>query len=232
MGPRQDVLDTLKLAPPLAGLSPDWMEKFVAAARLLRIRAGELVAEHGSAHPGMVILHEGELELSITGYTGRRHVLARLSRGQTFGIVAALDTQPALYTSRACEDSTVVIIPREVLLEAVRANGDFAVDLLMDLAGRARLLYRHVGFQATLPPRARVAHVLLTLMALRGPLADAVDGGNDLRFSQTDIADMMGITRQSLGTQLQALQAMGAISLQYRGIRILDVPALQALIGR
>lgn len=232
MGPRQDVLDTLKLARPLAGLSPEWIEKLVAAARLLRIRAGELVAEHGGVHPGMVVLHEGQLELSITGHTGRRHVLARLSRGQTFGIVAALDTQPALYTSRACEDSTVVIIPRETLLEAVRANGDFAVDLLMDLAGRTRLLYRFLGSQATLPPLGRVANVLLMLMALRGPLADAADGGKDLRYSQTDIADMLGITRQSLGTQLKALQAMGAISLQYRGIRILDVPALQALIGR
>jgi CRP/FNR family cyclic AMP-dependent transcriptional regulator len=231
MGPRQDVLDTLKLAPPLAGLSPDWMEKLVAAARLLRIRAGELVVEHGCAHPGMVILHEGELELSITGHTGRRHVLARLSRGQTFGIVAALDTQPALYTSRACEDSTVVIIPRETLLEAVRANGDFALDLLLDLAGRTRLLYRFVGAQATLPPLGRVANVLLTLMALRGPLADE-DGVVDLRFSQTDIADMLGITRQSLGTQLKALQATGAISLQYRGIRVLDVPALMALVAR
>lgn len=232
MGPRQDVLDTLKLARPLAGLSPEWIEKLVAAARLLRIRAGELVAEHGGVHPGMVVLHEGQLELSITGHTGRRHVLARLSRGQTFGIVAALDAQPALYTSRACEDSTVVIIPRETLLEAVRANGDFAVDLLMDLAGRTRLLYRFLGSQATLPPLGRVANVLLMLMALRGPLADAADGGKDLRYSQTDIADMLGITRQSLGTQLKALQAMGAISLQYRGIRILDVPALQALIGR
>lgn len=231
MGPRQDVLDTLKLAPPLAGLSPDWMEKLVAAARLLRIRAGELVAEHGCAHPGMVILHEGELELSITGHTGRRHVLARLSRGQTFGIVAALDTQPALYTSRACEDSTVVIIPRETLLEAVRANGDFALDLLLDLAGRTRLLYRFVGAQATLPPLGRVANVLLTVMALRGPLADE-DGVVDLRFSQTDIADMLGITRQSLGTHLKALQATGAISLQYRGIRVLDVPALMALVAR
>ncbi len=231
MGPRQDVFDTLKLVPPLAGLSPDWMERLVAAARLLRIRAGELVVEHGGAHPGMVILHEGELELSITGHTGRRHVLARISRGQTFGIVAALDTQPALYTSRACEASTVLIIPRETLLEAVRANGDFALDLLLDLAGRTRLLYRFVGAQATLPPLGRVANVLLTVMALRGPLADE-DGVVDLRFSQTDIADMLGITRQSLGTQLKALQATGAISLQYRGIRVLDVPALMALVAR
>jgi CRP-like cAMP-binding protein len=66
-------------------------------------------------------------------------------------------------------------------------------------------------------------------MALRGPLANA-DGTVDLRFSQTDIADMMGITRQSLGTQLKALQAMGAISLQYRSVRILDIPALQRVL--
>ena len=232
MGPRQDILDTLKLVRPLAALPPDALEKLVAAARLVRIRAGEPVAEHGVPHPGMVILHEGELELSITGHTGRRHVLARITRGQTFGIVAALDTQPALYTSRALQDSTVVIVPRETLLETIRANGDFAVGLLLDLAGRTRLLYRFVGGQATLPPRGRVANVLLTLMVMRGPFADVTDRGIDLRFSQTDIADMMGITRQSLGTQLKALQAIGAISLQYRSVRILDVPALQALIGR
>ena len=229
MGPRQDVLDTLKMVRPLAALPPDWLERFVAVARLVRIRTDEPVAEHGSEHPGMVVLHEGELELSITGHTGRRHVLTRISRGQTFGIVAALDTQPALYTSRALVDSTVVIVPREMLLEAIRVNGDFALELLMDLASRARRLFRFVGAQATLPPRGRVANVLLTLKAIRGPFAD---DSAEIRFTQADIADMMGITRQSLGTQLKALQAMGAIALQYRSVRILDVSVLQALSGR
>lgn len=231
MGPRQDVLDTLKLLRPLAGLSAEWLEILVSAARLVRVREGEPVAEQGRVLAHMMILHEGELELSITGHTGRRHVLSRLSRGQTFGIVAALDLQPALYTSRACCDSSVILVPRETLIEAIRANSDLALGLLMDLSGRARLLYRFLGAQATLPPRGRVANVLLTLMALRGPIADA-GGTVDLRFSQTDIADMMGITRQSLGTQLKDLQAMGAISLQYRSVRILDVSALQALTAR
>jgi len=231
MDPREDVLDTIRLVRSLAGLPAAWIEKLVANARLVRIHEGELVAEHGTAHPGMVIVHAGELELTVTGHSGRRHVLARLSRGQTFGIVAALDSEPTLYTSRACEDSAVLIVPRESLLDAVRANGDFALGLLLDLAGRTRLLYRYVGSQATLPPLGRVANVLLTLIALRGPLANA-DDVVDLRFAQTDIADMLGITRQSLGTQLKALQGAGAISLQYRGIRVLDVPALQALVGR
>jgi CRP-like cAMP-binding protein len=229
MGPRQDVLDTLKLVHALAGLSAEWLETLVSAARVVRVREGDPVAEQGSSLVHMMILHEGELELSITGYTGRRHVLARLSRGQTFGIVAALDMQPALYTSRACCDSTVILVPRETLIEVIRGNSEFALGLLMDISGRARLLYRYLGAQATLPPRGRVANVLITLMALRGPLANA-DGSVDLRFSQTDIADMMGITRQSLGTQLKALQAMGAISLQYRSVRILDIPALQRVL--
>ncbi|MGA1372631.1 MAG: Crp/Fnr family transcriptional regulator, partial [Pseudomonadales bacterium] len=206
MGPRQDVLDTLKLLRPLAGLSAEWLEILVSAARLVRVREGEPVAEQGRALAHMMILHEGELELSITGHTGRRHVLSRLSRAQTFVIVAALDLQPALYPTRACCDSSVILVPRETLIEAIRANSDLALGLLMDLSGRARLLYRFLGAQATLPPRGRVANVLLTLMALRGPIADA-GSTVDLRFSQTDIADMMGITRQSLGTQLKDLQA-------------------------
>jgi CRP-like cAMP-binding protein len=231
MGHPQDVIDTLKLVRPLAGLSAEWLETLSRAARLQSLRQGECAAEQGRALSHMLIIHDGELELSITGRSGRRRVIARLGRGQTFGLMAAFDTQPVLCTSRACCDSTVIRVPREALIDAILANGNFALDLFMDLSGRARLLYRFLDAQATLTPLGRVANLLLSLMAFRGPLSDASDMV-ELRFSQADIADMMGITRQSLGTQLKALQAMGAISLQYRSVRILDVPALQALTAR
>ncbi len=228
MGHEQDVIDTLKLVSAFSGLSAEWLETLSLAARLQTLRQGEIAAEQGSMLSHMFIIHEGELEFSITGRSGRRRVIARLVRGQTFGIMAAFDTQPALCSSRACCDSTVIRVSRETLIEAIRADGDFALGFLMDISGKARLLYQLLGAQATLTPVGRVANLLLSLMALRGPLIDANDR-DELCFSQADIADMMGITRQSLGTQLKTLQAMGAISLQYRSVRILDVPALQAL---
>lgn len=53
-----------------------------------------------------------------------------------------------------------------------------------------------------------------------------------MRFSQSDIADMMSITCQNLSAQLQTLQSPGALSPQYRSIRILNFTALQALVER
>jgi CRP-like cAMP-binding protein len=51
----------------------------------------------------------------------------------------------------------------------------------------------------------------------------------DLKLSQDEFADMLGVTRQSLNRELKNLEKQGLISIAYSRITLVDMPALQCL---
>ena len=80
----------------------------------------------------------------------------------------------------------------------------------------------------TLP--VRVARALLTLVAAHGRVqADGV--AIDLKLSQEEFADMLGLTRQRVNRELNAFAARQIISTAYSQIRVLDLAALKNLAG-
>lgn len=83
----------------------------------------------------------------------------------------------------------------------------------------------------TLPLEGRVANMLLVATQFQSRDAGLGDP-LELRLSQTDLADIAGISRQALGPILESLATAGVIALGYRSIRVLDPAHLQALVER
>lgn len=212
-------------------LGPDLLDRLLVGARVNRLANNEILVERGVLFPFLVVVLEGELELSITAHTGRRHMIARLSKGQTYGFVPVFEGK-AVYTSRALAPTAVLLIRREAVLDVLHADAALAVRLLHDMAERARMLFEFISYQATLPPLGRVANTLLTLIGLAPPgTALSSPEAIDLRLTQSDIADMMGVSRQSLNRHLKTLASSGAIALGYGSIEVRDVAALQRCVG-
>jgi CRP-like cAMP-binding protein len=85
--------------------------------------------------------------------------------------------------------------------------------------------------EGLLPLRARVARTLVMLAAQHG------QGGAEgveiqLRLTQEEYADMLGVSRQSLNRELRALEQAGAISLTYARLVVRDLAALREFIGQ
>jgi len=76
--------------------------------------------------------------------------------------------------------------------------------------------------------RARVAHRLLVLA--RGDATQSVHLRRTLMLPQEALAMMLGITRQTLSKELNALARDEVISIGYGRIDLLSVEALQALV--
>ena len=52
--------------------------------------------------------------------------------------------------------------------------------------------------------------------------------GEVLRITQQELAYLVGLSRQRVNEALTALQAQGAIRVEYGGVRVLDLGALQS----
>ena len=54
--------------------------------------------------------------------------------------------------------------------------------------------------------------------------------GELLRITQQELAYLIGLSRQRVNEALRALQAQGAIRVEYGGLRVIDLAALRASV--
>jgi DNA-binding transcriptional regulator LsrR (DeoR family) len=67
---------------------------------------------------------------------------------------------------------------------------------------------------------------------LYGFIPSDIERAVELHLTQLDLADMLGISRQSLHQNIQKLQALGLIELSYSKVRIPDIPVLERWLSK
>jgi CRP-like cAMP-binding protein len=201
------------------------------AAELLHLRRGAMVFRQGdtvhAAGGGFYGLVAGTIKISSLRQDGREAILAVLEPGNWFGEITLLDGSPRTHDATALEALDLLVVPPEAfaqqMLDVVFAN---AIALM--LAARVRMLYGLTEDAMLRSLRARVAHRLLVLA--RGDATQSVQLRRILMLPQEALAMMLGVTRQTLSKELNALARDEVISLSYGRIELLSIDSLQALV--
>jgi CRP/FNR family transcriptional regulator, cyclic AMP receptor protein len=197
-------------------------------------RARRRVVERGQVlfwqdEPGesMFVLLEGAVKLVVSSRDGGLVELARLVAPASFGELAVLDGGPRSATAEAVERSTLLAITRAEVLRLVHSEEQVAEALLRLLGTMVRRTTRQVTDLALLSLPRRVAAKLLELAADpagEGPLRTR-------RFTQVELATMVGAARQSVNQALKSLEARGYIRTVGHAAEILDPQSLRRLAG-
>ena len=198
----------------------------LASAELLRLRPGEMLFRQGDAPGGFYGLLAGTLKISSLREDGREAILVMLEAGNWMGEISLMDHEPRTHDATALTPSEVLVVPHAAFA-ALMQHAAFAGAIAALLAARVRSLYGMVEDAALRSTRARVARRLLLLA--RGDATLAPTARPVVPVSQEALAMMLGLTRQTLSAELQALAALGAVSLHYRRIEITSAARLKAL---
>lgn len=206
-------------------------EALLGAAELLHLRRGAMVFRQGdpahAAGGGFYGLVAGSIKISSLRPDGREAILALLEPGNWFGEITLIDGSPRTHDATALEAIDLLAVPPEAFAQLMR-EGIFANAIAALLAARVRMLYG-LAEDATLRSlRARVAHRLLVLA--RGDATQSAQLRRVLTLPQQALAMMLGVTRQTLSKELNALAALGVVALGYRRIELRSLDALQALV--
>ncbi|KQU83600.1 Crp/Fnr family transcriptional regulator [Variovorax sp. Root318D1] len=206
-------------------------EALVGAAELLHVRRGAMVFRQGdpvhAAGGGFYGLAAGAIKISSLRQDGREAILAVLEPGNWFGEITLIDGSPRTHDATALESLDLLVVPPEAFAHQMR-DVVFANAIAAMLAARVRMLYGLTEDATLRSLRARVAHRLLVLA--RGDATQSVHLRRTLMLPQEALAMMLGITRQTLSKELNALARDQVISIGYGRIDLLSVEALQALV--
>ncbi len=225
----------MAIPSPLA--SCDW---FAALDPAERARIEDVVVEHklgtdqplflqGEAGGDFYLLVRGTIKISSVQENGKEAILGMMEEGNWFGEIALLDNLPRSHSAHALSPCELLVVPRAVFDELMR-SATFARAIAVKLAGRVRGLCCLVEDATLLSTRARIASRLLLLA--HGDATLAADARSTANISQDALAMMLGITRQTLNKELQAMAAAGAVNLGYGRIDIASLPNLKAIAGK
>ena len=125
-----------------AGRSP--LEKIATAGRRVQGAAvtrhadsGELIVAQGDDDANMFIIQSGAVE--VRRRIGQQVVvLGRLQRGDFFGEMSLLESQPRTADVVAIEQTVLVELSAGALLFRIRRDPTLAVEMLQKLSGRIR----------------------------------------------------------------------------------------------
>jgi CRP-like cAMP-binding protein len=205
------------------------LDALVAAGRIRQLRKGELLVRHGERFNVLCLVVTGSLEASVTHGDGHRHLVHYLQPGDLAGLMSLVDGLTHVNDLSGRQACSVLVIPGAAVeqLRALDARLGRAFEL--QLSFRSRLLYDKLVNDLSRPIEVRLAQLLNTLAGLYGLPRDGELLLN-IKISQSDLADWLGVHRQRVNGAVQLLEQAGLIRTGYSSIVVTDPSGLAAFV--
>lgn len=229
-------MDTARVSELLAGTDlfgglDDTSRRRLAEVTVTRtLDKGQTLFRAGEHGEALYVLVEGLIKVTVSSRDGSEMVLATLRPPEIFGELSLIDEGPRSASAVAVEPSTVLSLGRADLLDVLVRHPKPVGDLLRSLGTLIRRLTGQASDLVFLDLDGRIAKLLVG-MAER-------DGGErdgalvlDLALTQSDLAEMVGGSRQSLNQTLHAFERRGWLELGRKEIVVLDADALRRRAG-
>ncbi len=208
------------------GLGPEPLGALAQTLRTRRFRRGEVLFHEGDPGDSLFIVASGAVKVVVPSEDGDEAILATLRRGDFLGELALLDGAPRSASAIALEPTETLALPRDRFHALVAAEPAIRDALLTALAAELRRLTAHVAELHFLDLTGRLAARLARLAEEHGT-RDA-DGSIrlDAPLTQSDVASMIGATRQSVNKLLGEFVDDGLLRMDRETIVIPDLDAL------
>jgi CRP-like cAMP-binding protein len=208
-----------------AGLSADERVAIVARARIRTVDASEIVFAIGSPGDQMMALLRGTIRISVPSSDGKELLLAIIRPGEVFGELAVLDGKERSADAIAESPCTLAILDRKDILSFFERHPSAWPKLVRVLCQRLRHTDQAFAEVALLELPARLAKSMLRLVELH---STSTPGKNPIiRFSQRELANMVGGTRESVNRCLRNWQRNGIVQIAEGSIIITNRSALE-----
>lgn len=208
----------------------DALAEVAEAARMRRMRAGDLLVAEGEPCKGLYVILEGLAKVVKVSPEGREQVLLILGPGRTFNDVPVFDGGSNPANVEAMEDGSVAIIPSAAMLALMRRRPVIADAAVRVLASRLRNMTLMVESLAFRNVTARVAKVIRDCAAGEQPLTEGIPHAC-AHITQQELAALTGSVREVVQRALKTLENAGAIRLGRARVEVLDGAILEDWAG-
>jgi CRP/FNR family cyclic AMP-dependent transcriptional regulator len=172
---------------------------------------GEMLFARGDPGNEIYLVVEGRIRMSVLSSDGRELSFAHAVPGDVFGEIAALDGSPRSADATAITSVRLKTLSRSALLRLLSTSTTAALAIIKLLCGRLRDVSEHFEAIALHPIEVRLARLLIDTLEEKQLAGAAKVTSLALGISQSELALLMGSTRQRANVALTVLEKAGAI---------------------
>lgn len=212
-----------------AGLDARQLQRVDELTAMTRCERGKVFFSPEDSPGTIYFLKEGRVRLYRRTPEGKQLTVAVLDRGTVFGESSLIGQSHAGVYAEADEECLLCVMPAghlEVLIGEVPQVGLNLLQFVGQRLQRTTELAEEVAYWSV---RRRLVRTILDLDERYGH--PTLGGGRIVNktFTQSDLAEMCGSTRETVAELMSALKKQGVLGTRRRRIVIEDLAALQAL---
>ena len=203
----------------LSAIPDAFVKKLASLGRLRTYPKNTVFITEGDSSDSVFVVISGKVKVFVADNEGHEMILDTHGPGEYVGEMA-MDGNPRSASCMTLEPTTFSVVARDPIREAIRANPDFALDMIAKVIDRARLATDNVKHLALLDVYGRVARLLLNMAV------EQADGKLVIpdKLTQQEIAERVGASRDMVSRIFRDLTQGGYISVENRIITVNKKP--------
>jgi CRP/FNR family cyclic AMP-dependent transcriptional regulator len=218
--PRPPARELLAQVSIFAGLDERGLSALERSLKLREYAPEAVIVSHEEHGDSLFILASGRVKVVLYGESGREMILSTFRQpGEFFGEMSLLDDEPRSANVLAVEPSALYVLDRSGFTRCVQENPGVALAVLGELSRRLRRADEIIGNLALLDVHGRVAHLIRELARSEG---QETEEGIVIRQrpSQSELAAMVGTSRETVSRALSEFQRRGVLEMEGRRILV------------
>jgi CRP/FNR family transcriptional regulator, dissimilatory nitrate respiration regulator len=165
---------------------------------------------------GLYIIFTGKVKVFKASEQGKEQTIHIFKQFEMFGEAALFEGGNLPVNCSTLENSTILIIPKNALLNLIANEPDIALKMLAIQAKKLRFLAKSIEELTLIDAEQRLAKYLLFKAEVSGQESFKLD------LSKTALASVLGTSRENLSRILSKLQNASIIKLDGNKLTLLD----------
>jgi len=189
-------------------------------------KRGSIVYQEGARMKGFCCVQSGIIKIYQTGFDGKEQIIRFAKPGDIIGYRSVVSEEPACTTTEVLEEAILCLIPTEILLNLVKTNGNFAVELMKLTCKELGEANSYITDIAQKTVKERLAEILIHL---DDEFGEDSQGVLNISLTREELSNIVGTATESIIRLLSEFKSQGFIEINGRKIKILDKPGLKYL---
>ena len=188
-------------------------------------RHGEVLFMQGQPSTSLYIVAEGLVKICSYNSDGHEQIVGLSSPHSSLVGLQSMTDERYWYSAIAASDVKACKINHRTLLGRIRGDSDIAMRMIYAMneqIAHSRSLTEVLGHKCA---AAKIASFLLLLT----PKSAKVNGGFSLPFSRLEIADLLGLSEETVCRMMAGMSREGAIDAPRGRVKIRDWDRLHAI---
>lgn len=203
------------------------LDQFFSQYKLRHYKKGETFLRAGDSPQGIFFIKKGFVRLYSLSSYGKELTLVIYKPGEFFPVVFTFTEKPSIYYFETLSEVEMIKAPRENFISLIKENRDVSDEVNLHIIERFQVALKRMEYLTFGNANSRLASILLICARYFGVRRDHKEVKIPIPFTHTDIANLVGMARETVSIELKKFIDRGLIEKKRRLLVIKNRKALE-----